>query len=316
MLILDENSDGMAILRTRPARPSWIAGGLFVALGVLPFLPAGMTLPRALTGLVLCAVGLVLIQLGRSKRTREALPSGRSGRSAAAAVVLTGSDDPEVYRAELLLKDGSRRVVLERPEPAGVVRDALRLARQLGVRVEPGWGLDHHALALLDGTSASAPQKLTRSVTSVTRPLRRQRIAAITTIWGGVFVLVVASVMSLSPYRPVHVPSPLSLLLPSLSVMAVLAIGLWLLGVRERLVLDPRGVTRERLFFGRPLGVPAHIPGDISGIFPVAPALGPTLHVIVIANAEPLSFHADESSGRDLAGRMPAFNAATGRAAE
>lgn len=316
MLILDKNADGMAILRTRPARPLWIAGCLFGALGVLPFLPDGMTFPRALTGLSLCAVALVLVLLGRSKRTRESLPAGRNGRSGAAAVVLTGSDDPEVYRAELLLKDGSRRLVLERPEPAGVVRDALRLARQLGVRVEPGWGLDHHALSQLDGTSSSPPRPLSRPVTSITRPLRRQHIAAVTTLWGGAFVLVVATAMSLSPYRPVHMPSPLSILLPSLSVMAVLAIGLWLLGMRERLVLEPRGLTLDRLFFGRPIGARKHVAGVVSGVFPVSPAGGPTLHVLVVAAGEPLAFHTDPGTGRELARHIPAFDAPTGRAAE
>jgi hypothetical protein len=315
MLILDENAGGMAIVRTRPARPLWIAGCLFAALGVLPFLPAQLTLPRLLTGLALLGVGLVLVLLGAPKRSREPLPA-RSGRAAVAAVALTGSAEPELYQAELLLKDGSRRLVLERTEPAGVVRDALRLARQLGVRVEPGWGLDHPMLAQLDGSSSAPPRALVQPVTSIAYPFRRQHIAAITTIWGGAFVFVVAAAMALSPYRPIDRPSALSILLPGLSVLLVLAVGFWLLGVRERLVLGPTGVTRDRLLFGRPIGPRQHFPGEISGIFPVSPCAGPSLHVLVGTAGETLAFPADAGAGRELARHIPPFEGATGRAAE
>jgi hypothetical protein len=317
MLILEENADGMAIVRTRPARPLWIAGCLFAALGVLPFLPAGVTLPRLATGLFLCGVGLVLVLLGRPKRTREALPAGRGGRSAVAAVVLTGgSAELEVYRAELLLKDGSRRLVLERSEPGGVVRDALRLAGQLGVPVEPGWGLDHHMLAQLDGSRSAPARALLEPVTSIAFPFRRQHIAAVTTIWGGAFVFVIATAMTLSPYRPIDRPSALSIVLPALSVVAVLAVGFWLLGLRERLVVDSTGVTRDRLLFGRPMGPRQHFPGAISGIFPVSPEPGPILHVLVGTQEGAVAFPADSDTGLELARHDPAFDGATGRAAE
>jgi hypothetical protein len=316
MLILDENEGGMAIVRTRPARPLWIAGCLFAALGLLPFLPAELTLPRLVTGLALLAVGLVLVLLGAPKHSREPLPVARGGRAAVSAVALTGSADPELYRAELLLKDGSRRLVLERAEPAGVVRDALRLARQLGVRVEPGWGLDHPMLAQLDGSSSAPSRALVQPVTSIAYPFRRQHIAAITTIWGGAFVFVVAAAMALSPYRPIDRPSALSILLPGLSVVAVLAVGFWLLGLRERLVLGPTGVTRDRLLFGRPIGPRQHFVGEVSGIFPVSPAAGPTLHVLVGTASETLAFPADAGAGRELARHIPPFEGATGRAAE
>lgn len=316
MLILDENADGMAILRARPARPLWIAGCLFAGLGLLPFLPADLTLPRIVTGLVLCSVGLVLVLLGRAKRSREPLPIGRTGRSTVGSVVLTGRADPESYGAELLLKDGTRHLVLERAEPAGVVRDALQLARQLGVRVEPGWGLDRHMLSQLDGSSAVPAHTLTQPLTSIAYPFRRQHIAAVTTIWGGAFVFVVATAMTLSPYRPISSPSGLSILLPGLSVLAVLAVGFWLLGLRERLVLDRNGLTRDRLLFGRPIGPRRHFSGQIVGIFPVSPIPGRTLHVLVATTGELHAFHADSGSGRELARHLPEFEGATGRAAE
>lgn len=316
MLILDEKADGMAILRVRPARPLWIAGCLFAGLGFLPFLPADLTLPRLATGLFLCSVGLVLVLLGRPKAVREPLPVGRPGRSSVIAVALTGRADPEVYRAELVLKDGSRRLVLERPEPAGVVGDALRLARQLGVRVEPGWGLDHYMLSRLDGSSSAPPLNFAQPVTSITHPFRRQHIAAVTTIWGGAFVLVVATAMTLSPYRPNSGPGALSILLPLLSVLAVLAVGFWLLGLRDRHVLDQSGLTKERLLFGRSIARPRHFPGQISGIFPVSPVAGPTLHVLVASAGEAHAFRAEAGSGRELARRIPEAEATTGRAAE
>jgi len=232
------------------------------------------------------------------------------------AVLLTGSADVDVYRAELLFKDGSRCLTLERPEPAGVVRDALRLARQLGVGVEPGWGLDHPMLAQLDGSRSAPARAFLEPVTSIAFPFRRQHIAAVTTIWGGAFVFVVATAMALSPYRPIDRPSALSIVLPGLSVLAVLAVGFWLLGLRERLVLDSQGVTRDRLLFGRPIGPRQHFPGTISGIFPVSPAPGPTRHVLVGTTREALAFPVDAGAGLELARHNPAFDRATGRAAE
>lgn len=318
MLILEQKSGGMVLVRRRPAGPTIIAGALFIALGSVALLPdAPLTPARLATFLVLASAGLLLIAAGLPRESLStALPA--AGRTKPSRLELTGAEGPDRYRAELIFPDGARRVVLERDEPAGVAADAMALAKYLDVTVRPGWGLEAGDWSVLSSSvpSGAAPHLIEREVAAVARPLPRQRVAALTTLWAGCFVLVVSILMALSPYRSGITPSGLSVLLPGLSVAATLLIGVWLLGLRERLVLRARGIECSRAWFGRDLGPRRVFDVPVLGAFAVSPRGDTVRHLLVATGAEPLAFAAEPASGRALARAFSASGVAHGRAAE
>jgi hypothetical protein len=147
-------------------------------------------------------------------------------------------------------------------------------------------------------------------------PLPRQRTTAFTTLWAGLFVLVVSILMALSPYRSGIAPSTLSVLLPLLSVIFVLVVGGWLAGYRERLSLGGSGVEREKRWFRRPLGRALAVQTPVFGVFTVHPKGASIRHVLLASGKGPLAYAIDPRAVEKLAVVEAEIGHAAGRAAE
>lgn len=163
-LVRADSDTLLASGRTRLG-PTALSAFLVAAAAVVPLLgPQPLTLPRALTslGLAVAAVLLGRASVQAARRVGIDLRTGRLESSGASrpkdrlrAVALTSSDPTfneglrPRYRAELVFDDGARWIILERDEPAGVLRDLAELRKALSVPVVRGWGLDDDAIRML-----------------------------------------------------------------------------------------------------------------------------------------------------------------------
>ena len=316
MLILEQSQDGMALVRRRPTKPSVIAGALFAGLGSIP-LVSGVELsgPRLITTFGLYTVAAGLIFLGRPSALRQPLPPefAKDRLPAAARIELGGL---ETYEARLVRSDASSVLLFERDEPAGVVRDVLALANRFSLPVRPAWGLDERAWTTLAEGPAGHGSRLGPAVVTEGWPLQRQRTAAFTTLWGGMFIFVVSILMALSPYRSGIAPSALAVLLPLLTVVYVLVVGAWLAGLRERLTLRSSGVELVRQWFGRVLGRPRVVQTPVFAVFAVTPKQSSLHHVLLATGQGPLAFGIDPRVAEKVTLADAELGHAAGRAAE
>jgi hypothetical protein len=318
MLILDQNQEGLALLRRRPAKPSIIAGCLFGALACVPVVSgAEMSGTRVVTTAGLALVALCLIWLGRPSDIKKPLPAefAKSRLPAAALIELGGSDS---YQARLVRSDGSSLLLFERSEPAGVVHDVLALTNRYSLPVRPGWMLDDVAWAVLSqpSSAARAGRGLSAPIVTESWPLERQRTAAYTTLWAGLFILVVSIAMAVSPYRSGVTPSLLSVMLPLLTIVYVLLVGAWLLGLRQRVTFRATGLEQLRTWFKRPLGRVKTVEVKIHAVFPVGPKSASIRHALVVTEAGLLAYPVDIPVAEQLAFADHDIGRAAGRAAE
>jgi hypothetical protein len=287
MLTLDQKQPPLALREWLRFEPPFLGGVLFAALAVVPLTASGPFTPLRVLGLAaLLTVASGLMLVGRPRSRRRALPSrtpaALGARERHAVLELEGSPLPPTYRAVLVLGDGSRHTVLERDEPAGVLEDASLLARELGVTIAPGWGFDEASLdALLHPLDhATARFGNTAPFRFESPPLPAQRNAAWTTLWASAFVLVATIAMS-DAARSRVTSGALSLTLAGLSVLLVLLVWLWLVGLRGELVLGPAGVTRRVAWFRFGLGRPEHHEMSVVAAAFVAPEGAPFGHLLV-----------------------------------
>jgi hypothetical protein len=287
MLTLDRSQEPPVLRERRAFGPLALGGMLFAGLALVPLTadaPWGALRGLAFAGLVAIAAGLVALGSPRS-RVRE-LPRRGAGASAderPVALELTSVELPATYRAELVLAQGGRRTVLERPDPAGVLSDAAELARLLDLPLVPGWGMDDHQLQALlhPPASAGARSLVDGSLTFESLALAGQRHAAFATLWASAFVLSATFIMSESA-RALVTPSGLSIVLPIVSAVFVLVAGLWLLGLRGRVVLGPTGVAHRRSWFGWQLGRPQSLEAAVRAAAIVGSTNGTLAHLVVV----------------------------------
>ncbi len=260
---------------------------LFAALALVPLTASTPFTPLRVLGLgLLVTTAIWLMLVGRPRSRRRALPSRAPAalgtREGRAVLELEGSPLPPTYRAVLVLGDGSRQVVLERDEPAGVLEDASLLARELGVTLAPGWGVDEASLDALLHSHAHATPRFgnTAPFRFESPPLAAQRNAAWTTLWASAFVLVATIAMS-DAARSRVTPGSLSLTLAGVSVVLVLFVWLWLVGLRGKVELGPAGVTRRVSWFRFGLGRPEHHEMAIVAASFVTPGGAPLGHLLV-----------------------------------
>ncbi|HTQ05441.1 MAG TPA: hypothetical protein VMI54_16370 [Polyangiaceae bacterium] len=293
MLTLDRKQQPLALCERRRFEPPFLAGILFAALALVPLGASAPFTPMRVLGLsALLAAALGLGLLGRPRTRRRPLPSRTPGpRERYVGLVLEGAALPPTYRAVLVLADGTRRPVLERDEPAGVLEDAALLARELGVAITAGWGLDERTLATLTHPHEHAGPRW-RSDGAFrfdSPPLAGQRNAAWTTLWASAFVLVATIAMS-DTARARVTPGLLSITLPTLSVLLVLVVWLWLLGLRGELELDATGVTRRTHWFRVALGPARRVEMPVVAAAFVAPEGAEVGHLVVSDGVKLVAF--------------------------
>lgn len=257
MLTLDRTAKPLALRERRSLEPPFIGGLMFIALEVVPLTADAPLTPLRVVGIVgLALIGGALVKRGLPRTRRVPLPAG----AAPLRLELGGDALPPTYRASLVREDASRARVLEGRDPARVLEDAVALARELGVPLGAGWGLTEAELVDLAAGGDEQRFASNEPVTFEHPPLAGQRAAAWTTLWAFAFVVIAMFVMVDGPERHhTIVPSALALTLPALGALSVLLLALWLFGLRERVVLAPTGLTRQRLWFGRSIApVEAH----------------------------------------------------------
>jgi hypothetical protein len=296
MLTLDRKQQPPTLRERRAMRPLLLGGLLYVGLAIVPLsADAPLTLARVLGLALLLGAAALLVVLGLPRTRHRALPARASSIARSEdrplRLELVGDVMPPVYRAELVHGDGSRELLLERSDPAGVLTDAVELARALEVPLSPGWGLDQQALdELTDPVAESALERLSGVPLEVESPtFAGQRNAAFTTLWAAAFVLTATVVMSESARATVS-PGALSVALPCLGAILVLLVGLWILGLRGRLVIGRTGASRERSWFKWQLGPSTPVEGRIHALAHVAPPGSDEGHVVLATSKGYVAF--------------------------
>lgn len=309
MLTLERKDGAVAISERRRAEPVMIAAVPFLALAVLPLATPGAVTPARVVGTLALSGGALLCFLIGRPRVRVA-PMRLDD---ADRLELVSAESMDGYRADLVYRDGSRRCVLARSEPAGVLADALSLSTELGVPLRPGWGLDEEALAVLRDPATTGPYLDARTIEDHGL-LPDQRIGAMTALWATLFVPGATLVLTLSPARPDEPPTSLALILPLLTALLSGVITALLFGLRQRVVIRGGRLETIRSWFGRPLRDKATVEA-VSGVFGVAPDGGAAEHLLVATPSGPIAIPTDRVAGPQWS-LLPRPGKAPGRAAE
>lgn len=320
MQVLDDGNAApgeLTLIRRRPTRAVTLAGAYGGLLSLVPlFIAPGLEPIRMFSSAVLFSAGAALVILGRSRPERlvvaqkpgilvwdgESLPAPES-------VTLRGdpTEEPPVYRAVVTWADGRERVALEGSEPGPVLKDALELGRRLGLSVRPAWGLERHFSATdfateWKRTSAAAPG--TAHLPTVDLPLWPvQRHVAAICIASGIFVPVFTATLAHAPERTATA-SALELWLTGLSAAFVLALGVYLSGIRRRVEASENGIRTMRVFFGSVLGKPNELGPAAARAFAVTPTGAFVRHVVFATRSGPISLPADTEGAERLTARI------------
>jgi hypothetical protein len=310
MVVLEQTREGKGLVERRPREPVALAGVLFLALALLPLVSEGsVTTLRVVTAVDLGIAAALCFFLGFPLTRRLPLPE----RASVQKLLLSGTSNIEGYAVEAFLPNGAHRIVLSGPDPGRVLGDALALSSELDAPLEPGWGLGREELSLFK-SPAGAPLLLQPLVVSH-RIVPDQAIGAGTALWAAAFIPAATVVLALSPARPSLSPTALALVLPGLTALFALVVGLWLLGLRETLTLEAGRITRRRRWFSRALGVVTETP-DVVALLSVSPLGGPSRHLLAATRGGPVAFPSDGDAGAALSSYSAAQERAAGRAAE
>jgi hypothetical protein len=310
MVVLEQTREGKRLVERRPREPVALAGVLFLALALLPLVSEGsVTTLRVVTALALGMGASLCFFLGLPLKRRLPLPE----RASVQKLRLSGTSNIEGYAVEALLPNGAHRIVLSGPDPGRVLGDALALSGELGVPLEPGWGISREDLSLFR-SPVGAPLLVQPFVVNH-RIVPDQAIGAGTALWAAAFIPSATVVLALSPARPSLTPTVLALVLPGLTALFALLVGLWLLGLRETLTLESGGITRRRRWFSSALGVATETPGVVA-LRPVSPLGGASRHLLAATRSGPVAFPTDPEAGETLSRYPGAQDRTAGRAAE
>jgi hypothetical protein len=310
MVVLQQDPEGMYLIEQRPRQPVAVAGVLFLLLSLLPLVSEGSVTALRLATAVALGLGAALcFVVGLPRPRRLPLPEP----SAAQRLVLTGTSNIEGYAVDAVAASGARRRLLSGADPGRVLADSLALSSALGAPLEPGWGLDRKALGVLCHP-ARAPL-LVQPFVIKHRIIPDQAIGAGTALWAGAFIPLATLVLALSPARPNLGPTTLALVLPALTSLYALAVGVWLFGLKETLTLERGQLTRRRFWFDHALG-PNVETQDVVALHGVAPLGGSTRHLLAATRTGPVAFPSEPRVGEALS-RYPGEELPlAGRAAE
>jgi hypothetical protein len=310
MVVLQQGREGMRLVEQRPREPVAVAGVLFLLLALLPVISEGSVTPMRLATAVALGLGAVLcFVIGLPRPRSLSLPEP----AATQRLVLTGTSNIEGYAVDAVGTSGARRRLLSGADPGRVLADGLTLSSALGVSLEPGWGLGREALGALRHP-ATAPV-LVRPLVVRHRTVPDQAIGAGTALWAAAFIPVATVVLALSPARPSLVPTTLALVLPALTALYTLVVGVWLLGLKETLTLDQGRLTRRRSWFDRTLGGDLETAGVVA-LYGVAPLGGTARHLLAATRNGPVAFPTHPQVTEALSRYLDAEETLAGRAAE
>lgn len=249
MLLSHVSPERVELRRRRRTRAPLLVGVAFAALALLPLLsPGSLTVWRVLTSAVLLLSAILLIRFTRprsssvvlSVRDRVLKRDGMEIAIGGGSIQLVGLMDEQtgypgaVYRAELVLPDGRRELLLEHPEPSAVLSDLIRIRELLPLPVLTGWGLPADATPWETPKQESRTQHQSAPIDTEVLPRPSQRSSAVTTLIGGIGTATAMGIM-VGAQRERGLPvSGLSLTLAGATVILILLVGAFIATDRVR----------------------------------------------------------------------------------
>jgi hypothetical protein len=209
------------------------------------------------------------------------------------------------YRVELSLGDGRRECLLERNEPAGVLRDLSRLLSVWPIPVQRGWGLPQDAEPWVHDARAarieSAPAIDVRG-----RPSASALGGALATGVGGTFVAFIIGMILVARLRRGADVDALSLMLPGLSLILLIVLAAYLTTARLRVVSDEDTLCVERRAFGVPWARFSVKKSALLGVFAVSshPEPESPSHLLVQTRQGPFAFHCTRELAATIVGAL------------
>lgn len=268
----------------RSIGPTVLTGLVLLVAGSLPLLDAGpMTPVRALTAAAIYAVALALIFIGRrhTEQVVVALDRGTleiEGKSVPltrarfVSLSSTGSTEEKAarsrYRAELVLEEAKRIVLLERADPAGVLLDLRRTLALWPLPVRSGWGLPDHAEPWKSGAPPRALESSQRQVEGGA-PFVNERGAGVCILGGAVVVGVAMGLMHGARVQRGDPTGILSWVLSATTLAIMLGLALFFLTDRIEARLEDGKLVIDRLAFGLRRRLSSLSASEVTGVYAV-----------------------------------------------
>jgi hypothetical protein len=311
VLVLERNDNGLALVRSRRARPEWLGSIPLAILGTLPLLgPGEIGAGRVAMSLALGCAAALLIRSALPRREVSVLERSGTKVSIAGelheplAIVLGGvredSQNSALSFQADLITPSTRVRLLDATDPGLVASQAEELARFMAVPLEPGWGLDPSALRAR-GDDRWRPEPATVRVVGLPDP--SQRAAGFTALGSTLFILCFVTALLSGRWERGLPIATLSLVLPTLIVTFGFAVSAWLLGGRSELSLSSQGLDFVRVWPFRRQTLPL---SELQGVFAVSPNGSTPTHVLSRVGGRWLAFPlAGEPAIRIAAGFRP-----------
>lgn len=268
----------------RSIGPTVLTGVVLLVAGSLPLLDAGpMTPVRALTAAAIYAAALTLIFIGRRHTDQIVVALDRGtlevgGRSTPLTRVRfvslssTGSTEEKAarsrYRAELVLEEAKRVVLLERADPAGVLLDLRRTLALWPLPVRTGWGLPDHAEPWKSGGQPRALSTSDRHVEGGV-PFVNERGAGMCILGGAIVVGVAMGLMHGARVQRGDPTGLLSWVLSATAVAIMLGLAVFFLTDRVEARLEQGTLVIDRRAFGLRRTLSTLGAGEVFGVYAV-----------------------------------------------
>lgn len=311
----------MAFRERRGRQPLFIAGCVFSAMAVVPLLMGPpFSFPRLLATGTLAALAVFMLGSGRARQLSivvdlEAgtLTHGTRVTSLPRTSTLRlGSSQrgperaPHVpYRVELSLGDGRRECLLERNEPAAVLRDVSRLLSVWAIPVQRGWGLPQDAQPwVYDERAASIESAPAIDVRG--RPSASAHGGALATGIGGTLIAFIIGMILAARVRRGADVDALSLILPGLSLTLLIVLAAYLTTARLRVVTEEDVLSVERRAFGLPWARFSVKRPALLGVFAVSshPEPESPAHLLIQTRQGPFAFRCTRELAATIAGAV------------
>ncbi|HEX9619489.1 MAG TPA: hypothetical protein VF989_05105 [Polyangiaceae bacterium] len=299
---------------------AFLPGVLFGVLAALPWLMPEPDAVRAMWSFLLAAVAVALMWAARP-RVRTLVLENAAGawqavldakrRGPIERFTLTGTEHEgparraNQYRLTGELRAGGSVTILESTDPAEVLADLRILQARRETPLEPGWGLDAPALALiLDEPNALVGNDVGAAASAKGRTIeldvqRSQREAATSVFVGAAgTTLIIAAVVG-RRLRHHQTIAPLSIVLPALLVGFMLLIAVWI-RARKVVVAVGSSLVVERRRFGRAAERERYELSELRGAWPVGPARGEIAHILVATRRGPFALPCSDTKAAEL----------------
>jgi hypothetical protein len=281
------------------------------------------TRDRILAALILVALASAFIALGWPRariirirpreRTVQVVGARPSTIAADAAFRLLAAPAKPVagplrYGVALELRGTESLLALTGKEPASVLRDLLTIRERLPLPVLAGWGLSHDVLPWLTGSTPGVPPARAREDDPI-EPVRRRATTVMCVATAGAVGLLIMEIHGRASRGDTM--SPISLILPALSICIMVAITFLVAA------LKPRLSAGDELSFAWRLGALRLFPRSIDATaVRSAEVVSPTgaggRHLLLLtAKGDFVAFPCERTEGESAVARLAERRSAT-----